>query len=152
MHCIDALRFILDDEVLSVACTAQRDERSGQVDCAGVITLEFTRGTLATVSVSSRTQYRTFLEFTGPRGVLTAFDGLNVERPVTLELRASADPRQVDRQEVSNHLAYARQLDAFALAVLEGAPFPGTAEDGLRNQRILDAAYRSWHSGQRQRL
>ncbi len=152
VHCIDALRFILQDEVTTVTCTARHDERSGGVDCAGAITLEFARGTLATVSVSSRTQYRTLLEFTGPRGVLTAFDGLNVERPVTLELRSSSDPRQVEREEVSNQLAYALQLDAFARAVLDGEPFPATAEDGLRNQRILDAAFRSWHTGQRQTL
>lgn len=152
VHCIDALRFILQDEVTSVACTARQDERSGGVDCAGAITLEFARGTLATVSVSSRTQYRTLLEFTGPRGVLAAFDGLNVERPVTLELRSSGDPRQVEREEVSNQLAYALQVDSFARAILDGEPFPATAEDGLRNQRILDAAFRSWHTGQRQTL
>ncbi len=137
---------------MAVSCSAQRDQLSGPLDCAGTITLEFKRGTLATVSVSSRTQYRTLLEFTGEHGVLTAFDGLNVERPITLELRASPDPRQVQREEVSNHLAYVRQLDAFALAVRGDAPFPAPAEEGLRNQQILDAAYRSWHSGQRQSL
>ena len=152
VHCIDALRFILNDEVVAVSCSAQQDEQSGNVECAGILTLEFARKTLATVSVSSRTQYRTLLEFSGHRGVLTAFDGLNVERPVTIEFRPSADPRQVEKQEVSNHLAYARQLDSFADAVLSGAPFPAPAEEGLRNQRVLDAAYRSWRTGQRQSL
>jgi 1,5-anhydro-D-fructose reductase (1,5-anhydro-D-mannitol-forming) len=152
VHCIDALRFILNDEVVSVNCSAVQDERSGEVDCGGSLTLEFTRKTIATVSVSARAQYRTLLEFTGENGVLTAFDGLNVERPVTLEFRPSTDPRQVEKEEVSNLLAYTRQLDAFALAVSGHAPFPAPAEEGLRNQQVLDAAYRSWRTGTRQAL
>ncbi len=152
VHCIDALRFILEDEVVAVDCSAVQDEWSGDVECAGTLTLEFARKTLATVSVSSRAQYRTLLEFTGEHGVLTAFDGLNVERPVTLEFRPTQDPHQVEREEVSNRLAYARQFDAFAATVRGEAPFPATAQDGLRNQQVLDAAYRSWRSGQRQVL
>jgi 1,5-anhydro-D-fructose reductase (1,5-anhydro-D-mannitol-forming) len=152
VHCIDALRFILNDEVVAVSCSAVQDERSGDVECAGTVTLEFTRKTLAAVTVSTRSQYRTLLEFTGEHGVLTALDGLNVERPVTLEFRPSADPRHVEKEDVSNHLAYVRQLDAFALAVRGGAPFPAPAEEGLRNQQVLDAAYRGWHAGQRQTM
>jgi 1,5-anhydro-D-fructose reductase (1,5-anhydro-D-mannitol-forming) len=152
VHCIDALRFILNDEVVAVSCSAVQDELSGRVECGGAITLEFTRHTLATVSVSTRAQYRTLLEFTGEHGVLTAFDGLNVERPVTLEFRPSADPRHIEKEEVSNHLAYARQFDAFALAVRGQTAFPAPAEEGLRNQQVLDAAYRSWPTGTRQTL
>lgn len=152
VHCIDALRFILNDEVTAVTCAAVQDERSGRVECAGTLTLEFTRKTIATVSVSARAQYRTLLEFTGEHGVLTAFDGLNVERPVTIDFRPGADPSVIEKEEVSNRLAYARQLDAFALTVRGEAAFPAPAEDGLRNQQVLDAAYRSWRTGQRETL
>lgn len=152
VHCLDALRFILGDEVVAVSCSAVQDERSGDVECAGTMILEFARKTVATVSVSTRAQYRTFLEITGEHGVLTAFDGLNVERPITLEFRPNADPRQVEREEVSNRLAYARQLDAFALAVRGETPFPVPGIEGLRNQQVLDAAYRSWRTGARQQL
>jgi 1,5-anhydro-D-fructose reductase (1,5-anhydro-D-mannitol-forming) len=152
VHCIDALRFILNDEVVAVTCTAVQDELSGPVECAGSIVLEFARKTLATVSVSTRAQYRTMLDITGEYGVLSAFDAFNVERPVTVEFRPNADPRHVDREELSNHLAYARQVDAFALAVRGEAPFPASAEEGLRNQQVLDAAYLSWRTGKRQLL
>jgi predicted dehydrogenase len=150
VHCLDALRFILNDEVTAVSCSAVQDEKSGDVESAGTITLEFARKTIATVAVSARAQYRTLIEVAGEHGVLTAFDGLNVERPITIEFRPNVDPRQVEREEVSNHLAYARQLDAFALAVRGEAPFPVPGIEGLRNQQVLDAAYRSWRTGQRQ--
>ncbi|HEY3930626.1 MAG TPA: Gfo/Idh/MocA family oxidoreductase [Candidatus Koribacter sp.] len=152
VHCIDAIRFILQDDVIAVSCSAVQDEISGTLDAAGSINLEFVRKTIATVSVSARAQYRTFLEVVGEHGVLTAFDGLNVERPVTIEFRPSADPRQVEREVVDNRLAYVLQLDAFAFAVRGTAPFPVPAEEGLRNQQVLDAAYRSWRSGRRQVL
>jgi len=48
---------------------------------------------------------------------------------------------------LSNHLAYARQVDAFAAAVEGKAEFAVPGEQGWQNQIILDAAYRSLKSG-----
>jgi len=49
----------------------------------------------------------------------------------------------VRTEEVSNADAYVQQVDAFSAAIEGGSEFPATGEDGLRNQRILDALYRS---------
>jgi hypothetical protein len=43
-------------------------------------------------------------------------------------------------------------LDAFSAAVEGTGIFASTGEDGIQNQRILDAAFRSWHSGCRERI
>src|SRR5260370_27685669 len=86
VHCIDALRYILQDEPRLVSATGRPDQGSGDVEAAGVLTLEVRRGTLATVLVSTRAHYRTPLEIVGDAGVLRADDALNVERPVNLEL------------------------------------------------------------------
>ena len=144
VHCIDALRYILQDEPRRVSARAQRDEGSGRVEAAAILTLEFGRGTLATVLVSTRLPYRTPLEFVGSGGALRADDGLTVDRPVTLELWR--DGKLVGTEAASNHRAYARQVDAFAHAIegLQGFPVPG--EEGWTNQIILDAAYRSLSS------
>ena len=110
-----------------------------------MLTLEFARGTLATVAVSFRAEYRTPLELVGETGVLRADDALNVERPITLELRRAGSVVETD--QVSNRLAYARQVDGFAAAVEDKATFPAPGEEGWQNQEILDAAYRSMKSG-----
>jgi predicted dehydrogenase len=145
VHCIDALRYILQDEVQRVTAVGRSDERSGDVEAAAILTLAFRRGTLATVLVSMRASYRTPLEFVGADGVLRADDGLTVDRPITLELWRE---RQVVATEtVSNHLAYARQVDSFAGAVEGSQRFPVRGEEGWQNQIILDAAYRSILSG-----
>jgi predicted dehydrogenase len=53
----------------------------------------------------------------------------------------------VETAMVSNQLAYARQVDAFAAALEGKAAFPAPAEEGWQNQEILDAVYRSMESG-----
>ncbi len=145
VHCIDALRYILQDEVVQVNARGTSDRESGSVEAAAVLTLEFSRGTLGAVLVSTRAEYRTPLEIVGEAGVLRADDGLNVERPITIELKK--DGTVVESETVANREAYARQVDAFAEAVEGKAEFPVAGEEGWQNQEILDAAYRSLKSG-----
>ncbi|HXZ33672.1 MAG TPA: Gfo/Idh/MocA family oxidoreductase [Terriglobales bacterium] len=145
VHCVDALRFILQDEVTRVTALGFSDAISGEVEAAATLLLEFARGTLGTVAVSFRADYRTPLEFVGESGVLRADNGLTVDRPVNLDLRRGWDV--VETETVSNQDAYARQVDAFADAVQGKSQFPVPGEEGWQNQEILDAAYRSMKSG-----
>jgi len=55
--------------------------------------------------------------------------------------------KRVAEETVSNHQAYARQVDSFAAAVEGRSMFPVTGEQGWQNQLILDRAYRSLSSG-----
>jgi 1,5-anhydro-D-fructose reductase (1,5-anhydro-D-mannitol-forming) len=82
----------------------------------------------------------------GETGVVRADDALNVERPIQLELRRGGAVAETNT--VSNQLAYARQVDAFAAAVEGKAEFPVPGQQGWLNQEILDAAYRSMKTGQ----
>ena len=146
VHCIDALRFVLQDEVLRVNARELPGKRPGGVETGATLMLEFSRGTLATVMVSFRADYRTPFELVGETGVLRADDALNVERPILLEVRRGGTVTET--KTVANELAYARQVDAFADAIEGKADFPIPGDEGWRNQRILDAAYRSMRNGQ----
>jgi predicted dehydrogenase len=150
VHCIDTLRFILQDEVLRVGGREIPGNTPGTVEAGAALLLEFSRGTVATVTVSFGTEYRTPLELVGETGVMQAEDALNVERPIELKLRRGG--AIVETRTVSNHLAYARQVDAFADAVEGKADFPTPGEEGWRNQQILDAAYRSIRSGRTEQV
>jgi predicted dehydrogenase len=144
VHCVDALRFVLQDEVLSVSAR-EIAGNTGNVEAGAALLLEFSRGTLATVMVSFRAEYRTPLELVGESGVIRADNALNVEHPVQIELRRGGVVAK--STTVSNQFAYALQVDAFADAVEGNAEFPIPGEEGWRNQEILDAAYRSMRSG-----
>jgi predicted dehydrogenase len=145
VHCIDTLRFILQDEVTHVSCAASSDARSGDVESSASLTLEFAKGTIATVLVSFRAEYRTPLEIVGQTGTLFAENALNVEHPVEVQLRR--DGKVMESITASNTNVYTLQVDAFADAIEGRSQFPIPGEDGWQNQEVLDAALRSMKSG-----
>jgi 1,5-anhydro-D-fructose reductase (1,5-anhydro-D-mannitol-forming) len=145
VHCIDALRWILGDEVVKVAAIGTSDQNSGDVEAAAVLAVEFARGTLGSVQVSTRAQYRTPLEVVGEAGWLRGIDAFSVETPVELESQPAG--HAIERETVSNADAYARQVDAFSAAVEGNMVFPASGEEGWQNQEVLDAAYRSLRTG-----
>jgi predicted dehydrogenase len=145
VHCVDTLRYVLGDEVIRVSARALTDHHSGDVEASAAMLLEFSRGTLGTVMVSFRAEYRTPLEIVGDKALLFAEDGLNVDRPIQIELWRAGTI--VETETVSNHLAYAKQVDEFAAAVEGKCKFSVPGEEGWQNQEILDAACRSIKNG-----
>jgi len=150
VHCIDTLRFVLNDEVTRVSASAASDERSGDVESAASLTLEFSRGTIGTVLVSYRAAYRTPLELVGDSGVIRAEDALNVEHPIEIQLQREG--KVVETTTVSNQSVYALQVDAFADAVEGKSRFSIPGEEGWQNQEVLDAAMRSLRTGKSENL
>ena len=144
VHCLDTLRYVLTDDVLSVMAQATYDSH-WVVEASGTTLFHFASGTLGTMSVSARAPYQTLLEVIGEDGILSAVNALNVEHPITLELRRGFDV--IERREVLNDRAYTTQVEAFADAVESGKPFEIPGEQGLQNQLILDAIFRSVKSG-----
>jgi predicted dehydrogenase len=127
---------------------ARRDGSSGKVEAVASLQLEMTGGVYAHVSVSARAPYRTLVEITGSDGVLVAENGLTVDRPVHLELRRAGE--LVETVTLENGDGYTRMLDSFAQAFRGAGTFGASGEDGVRNMRALDAAYKSWQTGLRE--
>jgi predicted dehydrogenase len=148
VHCIDALRFVLGEEVSSVSTLARKDEVSGKVEAIASLQLEMSGGVYANVTANARGLYRTVVEVTGSDGALVAENGLTVDRPVQLALRRGGE--LVETVTVENGDGYTRMLDNFSHAFHGREKFAASGEDGVRNMRALDAAYKSWHSGQRE--
>jgi|SRR5579859_7395607 predicted dehydrogenase len=147
VHCIDALRYILQDEVSSVYCQALY-EGSTALEYAATLLLEFQKGISGTITVSTRGEYRTPLWITGDSGLVGAEDALTVEHPIELISKPIGGASTLE--QVSNETAYADQVDAFAFSLERNAPFPVPGGEGLKNQQVLDAAYRSIKSGKRE--
>jgi 1,5-anhydro-D-fructose reductase (1,5-anhydro-D-mannitol-forming) len=148
VHCVDALRFLLSDDVVAVSALARSDAQPGGMEDTAALLLEFSGGALGSVQVSFRAQYRTSVEVTGSTGLLAAENGLTVDAPVEVVVRDGG--KVVSTEEVSNADAYSRMLDAFAAAIEDGAAFAASGRDAINNQRTLDAAFASWRSGKRE--
>ena len=77
--------------------------------------------------------------------MLSALNGLSIDQPPVVDLRRAFEV--IESREVSNANAYAAQVDAFAAAIEKGRDFEVPGEEGLRNQLVLDAAFRSVKTG-----
>jgi 1,5-anhydro-D-fructose reductase (1,5-anhydro-D-mannitol-forming) len=158
VHAIDSLRFILGPVgnegigagVTSVSTIATQDAHSGAVEASASMQLEFANNVLASVNVSARAQYRTQIEIVGSDGVLVAENGMTVDHPVDVVLRRKGV--HVNTNTVNNADAYTRMIDNFAQAFRGEEPFLGPGIEGVHNQHILDAAFKSWHSGKREQV
>jgi predicted dehydrogenase len=145
VHCIDALRYVLETDVTAVNTLAHRDAGSGQVESHAVVGLELSSGAMGAVTVTTRSEYRSLLEVTGDTGVIVCENALTVDHPVDVVLRRKGEV--IASERVSNEDAYSRMLDGFSAWVEGRERYRAPAEDGLHNQRVLDAAYRSWREG-----
>jgi 1,5-anhydro-D-fructose reductase (1,5-anhydro-D-mannitol-forming) len=139
VHCIDALRFILQDEITKVHSRAIRRANCRDVEAGAALLLQFARGPLGVVLASSYTPYRSPLEIVGENASLRAEPALSLQEPINLELWR--DGKILETERLRNTSAFAHMLDAFAFAVENKQPFICPGEEGLKNQMIVDAAY-----------
>lgn len=154
IHCVDALRYVLGRDasttVTAVNTLAHTDAASGEVESHAVMGLDFASGAMASVTLTTRASYRTMVEVTGESGVILCENGLTVDFPVDVVLRRGSEV--LASEQVSNADAYSRMLDGFSGWVEGRGEYLAPAQDGLHNQRVMDAAYLSWRNGARVRV
>jgi len=150
IHCIDALRFVLGTDVTAVSTLAHRDSGSGEVESHAVIALDLASGAMAGVTVTTRASYRSVVDVTGETGVILCENGLTVDDPVGVVHRRGAEI--ITSETVSNADAYSLMLEGFSSWVEGAGTYLAPASDALHNQRVLDAAYRSWREGAKQSI
>jgi len=148
IHCVDVLRYILQDDVTAVTTLAHRDAKSGGVEASAALSMDFRSGAIGSILVSFRSPYRSLVEIVGETGVIRSENGLTVTGMVDVQLLESGKVR--DSKQVTNADAYCRMLDGFSDAMEGRESYRASGEDGLSNQRVLDAAYASWQSGRKE--
>jgi predicted dehydrogenase len=151
IHCVDALRYMLGGDastnVTTVTTLAHGDAASGEVESHAVVGLQFASGIIGSITLTTRTPYRTLIEVTGESGAIFSENGLTVDFPMDVVLQRG--PEIVARETVSNADTYSRMLNGFSAWVEGRGEYLAPALDGLHNQRVLDAAYLSWRNGVR---
>ena len=157
IHDFDMARFLLGEEPIEVHAVASAlvdaaIRRSGDVDTAAVL-MKTASGKIAQISNSRRATYGydQRIEVHGSLGLLAAGN----RRTTTVELANnrgySVDPALPFFLERYAE-AYRAELDAFVVGVLDGKALSPTGQDGLRAQRLADAATAAARSGQAVRL
>lgn len=150
IHCLDTLRYVLQDDVTAVATLAHRDPQSGGVEASAALSMDFCSGAIGSILVSFRSPYRSLVEIVGETGVVRSENGLTVTGMVDVQLLQSG--KVLDNRQVTNADAYCQMLDGFSDAIEGRGSYLAPGEDGLKNQRVLDAAYASLQSGRKETI
>jgi predicted dehydrogenase len=150
IHCIDALRFVMNSRIAAVNTLARADERSAPLEAHATIGLEFDCGAMGSVTLSTRGLYRTVVEVTGETGTIASEYGLTVDLPVDVVLWRAGKAQE--RETVSSADGYTLMLDSFSGWIEGRDEYRASAVDGLHNQQVLDAGYASWRTGERKWL
>lgn len=144
VHCLDTLRCILDDEVTAVTSVVPPVPAFGRTEESALIGLQFSRGTVGAIFCSFASSVRRKqLEVIGTEGLITMGDfsagGQEVALTVALGTDAAPGETRVESFRIPNLLV--EEVRHFTSVVLEGGALESPGENGLANQRVLDAVF-----------
>ncbi|HWE65257.1 MAG TPA: Gfo/Idh/MocA family oxidoreductase [Acidimicrobiales bacterium] len=89
-------------------------------------------------SMFSSSLLRLHAKVTGSEGTLTVFNPFAPHFGHRVRIETASGTR---KEKFSRRTTYDYQLEAFAAAVEEGAPFPTTATDAIRTMELIDGIY-----------
>jgi 1,5-anhydro-D-fructose reductase (1,5-anhydro-D-mannitol-forming) len=150
VHAVDLLRFVLGDEIESVAAISDRVPASGEVDRSVTCLLRFRGGCQAVVRCA--------------RGIRSPANELLLQgRDASVRVRHSLEEQTrgtIEAEGAATRVSglpagtdmYALQLDAFALAVREKRDPDASGVDGLRTTEVTLAVYEAAASGRTVKL
>ncbi len=143
VHCLDSLRFILDDEVISVQGILQPKPTNEQTEQTAHLVLRFSRDTMAGIVCSYETAVReSYLEILGTEGRMSVADftiGTQLAK-LKIERRIGNDLPDVTVEEIEVPNLYVDEVTLFSESILNNTDPPLSAQNALLNQRVLDAA------------
>ena len=145
VHCLDTIRFILDDEVKDVQGVVSPKPTPRATERTASTSLLFASGVTASIYSSFDGPYRrSFIEVRGTEGTLSAFDFTKSGVVVHLHKVSgvNGEPQLPEVEEIEVPFLYAEEVRLFVNAVREGIEPPVTGEEGLINQRILEKMLR----------
>jgi 1,5-anhydro-D-fructose reductase (1,5-anhydro-D-mannitol-forming) len=143
VHCIDTLRFVLDDDVVTVRSVVQPQPTELVTESSGVIALQFRSLVLANVTVSFVSGVRrTTLEIMGTHGMITChgFSWIQYSPVITLTTADNPDEPVTEEFIIPVGNLYADEIDDFSQCIMNDSIPSVPGEEGLKNQLILDAA------------
>jgi predicted dehydrogenase len=143
VHCLDTLRYVLDDEVQTVRSvldplpTAERTEESAHLG------LRFSRGTLGSIFCSYAAPVRRKeIEILGMDGRMTAeeFTVGGITARLTIDTSRDSRPAEPVEEVYEVPNLYVEEISHFIESIRTGSPLLTPGENGLANQRVLDRA------------
>lgn len=146
VHCLDTLRFVLDDNVDSVQSMLTPAPTISATEHSAIINLRFSKGTLGSIACSFAGPSRhTLLEVVGTEGLAYASDFTVGEQSTTLHIEKRTGAAAPETRSLSINIPnlYVEEVSAFSRCILENTPSPIPGIVGVDNQKVLDLAMNS---------
>ncbi|HLP17006.1 MAG TPA: Gfo/Idh/MocA family oxidoreductase [Bacteroidota bacterium] len=143
VHCLDALRFILDDEVVKTHGVVRPVPTELRTESSSLISLQFAKGAIGSIFTSFETPVkRTLIECIGRNAMLTAYDFTVSNATPTLRIERGEAGRttEITEERFAIPDLYELEITHHSDCILNGSRSIIGGENGLKNQIVLDAA------------
>ncbi len=139
VHCLDTLRFILGDEVVSINGELKPHPSGEATETTAQLLLRFSRGTIASIFCSYDSPLRqSYLEILGTEARLSVIDFTLSSRKA--ELKMELRNGELLREKVDIPDLYEEEVIHFSQCILNDEEPLLSGKNGLLNQQILDRA------------
>lgn len=146
VHCLDTLRFVLDDEVVSTKSQSYPVLNEEKTEMAGILALKFSNGTPVSIHTSFQASFaRIFLEVIGEDGVISAenFSLSNLTVPLKIFKGKDGKLYETITEEIVVPNIYEKEFTHFSNCIINNTEPMIPGEEGLKNQIVLDEAIKS---------
>ncbi|MGC8804924.1 MAG: Gfo/Idh/MocA family protein, partial [Candidatus Ratteibacteria bacterium] len=166
-HCMDLLEFILDSRIKEITCMIDTLVHKYPVEDTAIALARFANGAIGVIdscfSIPDNSS-KNVLEIYGSRGSVIAMGtiGQSPDGDATayLETETRGYDAQQQRQLVSTSKkieaepfnTYRAQIESFSRSVIEDTEVFNSGTDGVRNQALILAAYKSAKTGRVQKV
>ena len=148
-YCIQAARYAFGQEPMRVVGLIDRDQQF-QTDRLTSAILAFPAGHAIFTCSTQLVPYQR-VQFLGTRGRIEIEIPFNAppDRPTRLFVDDGGDlfGQGIATETFPTADQYTLQGDAFSRAILDGTPVPVSLEEGIANMAVIDAIFKSAHSG-----
>jgi predicted dehydrogenase len=155
LYCLNAVRFLSGEEPQEVIATVYRpesDPRFVEVEASVHFILRFPSGLTATCMSSYASHESRFFRLQGAQGWVEmdpafGYNGLRMRHGTLLDGKSATTEVQIDPQN-----QFAREIDHMSVCVKDDIVPHTPGEEGLQDQRIIEAIYESARTGRAIRL
>jgi predicted dehydrogenase len=147
VHCLDTLRFVLDDEVESFSSEVHPCPTRSRTENTGAVLLRFTHGAIGSIFCSYVMPIRSrILEVVCSEGIIAApeFTVPNETLTLTVTRGRNDKPANVSTERIAVPNLYTEEVTHFSDCIINDKQPMLTGKSGLENLRIVEGA--SWSS------
>jgi 1,5-anhydro-D-fructose reductase (1,5-anhydro-D-mannitol-forming) len=143
VHCLDTMRFLIGEEVISVKSQLNPDPTAERTEGTALAALRFASGIPGSIYVGFDAPFRrSILEIICSEGIVSVENftqpGITVKVIVTRGEKGA--PKEPDVEEIVVPDLYEKEVTLFSESIQQNLDSPIPAEEGLKNQIVLDEA------------